>query len=184
MATTSVPSVPVSPFARLSRLATGSKADDKDEKDPTDKNDAVDDGDDDDDEEDGADESGKKKKSKKVKKAEDDSDDEDEEKPEARSARLREKARIATILHSAAGQRLPGAALQLALESSMPRHAAVKLLASMSGNVPQSRDGLRDRMAGVDVPDLGAGDAQQPAAGVQGTAAAIIAAGKKRRGEG
>jgi len=124
------------------------------------------------------------KKSKKTKKAEDDTDERDDDKPDARAARQREKARIRTIIGSTAGKRLPDAALHLALNGAMPRHAAVKLLKSMAVNVPQGGgSNLRDRMAGVNV-DVGAGDAQsQSAPGVSATAAAIIMAGKRRRGE-
>lgn len=181
---TSVPPVrPPSPFAHLSRsnadAGKGGPADENDDTDP--------DEDDEDDDTDDTDETGKKtKKSKKVKKAEDDSDEKDDDKPDASAARRREKARIRTIVNSAAGKRLPAAALNLALNSAMPRHAAVRLLASMSADVPEGKGGgLRERMAGENMPDVGSGDAAQSYSpgSPQATAAAIIAAGRKARGE-
>ena len=179
---TSVPAFPArrlstsSPFSHLAKSKPDEPVDDGD----------VDDGDDEDGDTDETDENGvkKTKKSKKAKKAEDEADEADE-KSAAGAVRLRERARIRTIVNSTAGKRLPDAALHLALNSPMPRHAAVRLLASMNENAQSSGDNLRDRMRGVDVPDVGAGDAQSniTQGGSAGLAAAIIQAGRKRRGE-
>lgn len=183
---TSVPSVsakPPSPFLHLARNPAAKS--DAPSNAPDDEEDQDEAADDDDDET----SDGKKKKSKEVKKAEDKEDDEDEKKPDARAARAREKARIRAIVNSSAGLRFPAAALNVALESSMPRHVAIETLARMTAGLPSGGGGaaasLRDRMAGVQVPDVGAGDTQSPAntGTAQATAAAIIAAGKKRRGE-
>jgi len=182
----SVPAAGRPPFSHLSRDAqAAAKADDDDLDDE-----ALDDEEGDDDDEEGDDEErgekGKKtKKSKKTKKAEDDSDDDDEKKPDARAIRRRERARIHTILNCTAGKRLPDAAKHLALRTSTPRWSAVRLLRNMSANVPQTRGAnLRDRMSGEVMPDIGAGDAQSAAPGsAKATADAIIAAGKKARGE-
>jgi hypothetical protein len=179
---TSVPAFPArrpstsSPFSHLAK---------KDDK-PADIDDPDDDDDDDEDVDD-TDEQKAKKKAKKAKKAKaDDADDEaDESKSDARATRLRERARIRTIVNSAAGKQSPATALHLALGTSMPRWAAVKLLGSMNeNNVPQG-DNLRDRMARTEQPDIGAGAAQSHVTqgGSAGLAAAIIQAGCKRRGE-
>jgi hypothetical protein len=138
------------------------------------------------DEDEGEDEDGKKKKSKKTKKAEDDSDEEDEDKPEARAARAREKGRIRAIMSSPAGKQLPTAALCVALDTSMPRHAAIKMLAGMASDLPQGGGGgsLRERMAGANIPNIGPGGAEAPSPGdPQAIAARIIRAGQKARGE-
>lgn len=178
----SVPPAGRSPFSHLSMQAQAAAA----AKEPKDDDVDDEDADEEDDGDDDTDENGKKtKKSKKVKKAEDDSDEKDDDKPDASAARRSEKARIRTIVNSAAGKRLPAAALNLALNSAMPRHAAVRLLARMNADVPQGASSLRDRMAGVGEPDIGSGDTHSPAApgSAQATAAAIIAAGRRRRGE-
>jgi hypothetical protein len=176
---------PNSPYAHLAKNKGDPKDDPKDPKDDSDLDDDDEDEDRDDDTE--VDENGRKtKKSKKTKKAEDKDDEDDEGDSKAAAVRQRERTRVATILNSAAGKRLPTAARRLALGGKMPRHAAVKLLRSMRADVPQNgSQNLRDRMAGVDEPDVGAGDTQQSAAAgtPQAMAAAIIAAGKKRRGE-
>ena len=167
-----------SPFSHLARNPAASAASDMPPNEPDD--------DDEEEEQDEADdESGdgktKKKKSKKAKKAEDDSDDSDEKKPDARAARAREKDRIRAIVTSEAGLRFPAAALNVALESSMPRHVAVKTLARMTAGLPAggNRTSLRDRMAGERIPEVGPSD-ERPAANL---AEQIVLADKKRRGE-
>ena len=170
-----IPSIVASPFSHLARNAP--KVDDKN------KDDEIDAGDEPDDAEDGETDEEKKKKSKK-RKAEDQEDDEDEKKPEARAARAREKDRVKAIMSSPAGLRFPAAALQIAIGSSLPRHKAIKMLNAMTkdmspGAGPAAADSLRDRMAAVQQPAIGAGDAR-PAANL---AEQIVAAGRKRRGE-
>lgn len=174
----SVPAAGQNPFSHLSRAFSDvppNQPDDPDEDD-------ADEEEDDEDEE--KDEDGKKtKKSKKTKKAEDDSDDDDDKKPDARAVRRRERARVAAILNSAAGKRFPDAAKHLAFRTSTPRWRAVRLLQGMSANVPQGNNAggnLRDRMAGVRAPDVGAGgdSTTSPTLAQQ-----IIMAGKKARGE-
>jgi hypothetical protein len=149
----------------------------KDEK--PDDSDPDDDDDDDEDVDDTDDQKAKKKAKKAKRKAEDADDKADDKNPDARAARLRERARIKTIVHSVAGKKSPDAALHLVLSSSMPRHAAIKLLTSMNENVQPGRDALRDRMAGTAQPDIGVGAAQSSATLAQ----QIVAAGRKRRGE-
>jgi hypothetical protein len=185
---TSVPTAGLSPFMHLSRSLMASTAvpapEDEDDLDEADDDEDDDDDDEDDDKGDGK----KNKKSKKTKKAEDDCDEEDEDRPAARAIRLRERARIRTIVRSRAGKLLPDAARQLAFGMAMPRHAAVKLLRSMVAALPKGNAAasFRDRMAGVNIPDVGPGDAAQSSGApdnAKALAAAIIAAGKKARGE-
>ena len=182
----SVPAAGQNPFSHLSRATQAGKKADEDDLDDEALDDEGDD-DEDDEDDDEKDKNGKKnKKSKSKKKAEDDQDEDDEEKPDARAIRRRERIRVATILNSAAGKRFPDAAKHLAFRTATPRWRAVRLLRGMGQNTPQSRDGgsLRDRMAIEPLPDVGAGDAQsQGTPGSSTLAAAIIAAGKKRRGE-
>jgi hypothetical protein len=181
MSKQSVPSVPArrffsttSPFAHL-------KA--KDEKKDPKEDDVVDD----DDTDDGVDDE-EAKKAKKLKKAkrkvEDDEDAKDEADAGTRAIRLREKSRIKAIVNSEAGLANPAAALHLALSTTLPRHSACKLLGGMNQTVPQGRENLRDRMMGVNAPDVGVDGVQSHApTGTAGLAAAIILAGQKRRGE-
>lgn len=135
----------------------------------------ADDGDDDDDEEAKAD-------------GDDDSDKDDEDDPEARAARARERGRIRAIVTSGAGKLNPVGAMELACGTSMSRRQAIGMLHAMgapAAAAPRQTDGLRNRMAGVDAPEIGSGDAGSDAnaSPVKATAAAIVAAGKKRRGE-
>jgi hypothetical protein len=179
---TSVPSV--GPFASIAaRLRSAAK--------PSGENpdDSKDDDEEDEDSEDDGD--GKKKKTKKQKKAEDEEDEEDEEDdgdPEARAARGREKARVLAIMNSTAARSSPGAsaaALNVALNTSIPRHAAIKMLGAMVAHMPKSGVGsLRDRMASVVNPDIGPGGDEAPAVDdPKALAARIILAGKRARGE-
>jgi hypothetical protein len=180
---TSVPATGArSPFSHLARL--GKKADDEKENDSGVDDNGADDEDDEDEEGDSDEEKKQKAKKRAKKKAEDEEDEDDEDKPEARAVRLRERARIRTIINCRAAQRSPAAARHLALHTKTPRHAAVKMLAALTADLPKgaSRDSLRDRMAREGSPDIGPNDAGPPT-GSHATAAAIIAAGKKRRGE-
>ena len=114
----------------------------------------------------------------------DDEDEEDEDDPKARAARGREKSRIRAILNSTAGRRLPAVAQRIALSTSMPRAGAIKLLDSMTKDLKAAGGSLRERMASTGQPDIGAGGAEVPnPKDTAGIAAAIIQAGKRRRGE-
>jgi hypothetical protein len=56
--------------------------------------------------------------------------------------------------------------------------------AQICAAAPRQTDALRSRMAGVDMPEIGSDSRPDASANpVTATAAAIIAAGKKRRGE-
>jgi hypothetical protein len=114
----------------------------------------------------------------------DDSDGADmRSKGAARSARLRERARCDAIFSDAAAGKNPALAAQLAFRTDLPRGQAVAVLRAGGLAVSERRPSLDDRMAAVKVPALGVGDAAQPT-GAQGLAAQIVAAGRKRRGEG
>jgi hypothetical protein len=130
-----------------------------------------------------------KKKSKKSKKAEDDDDDEPEARVSATDvARIRasERKRISAIVSSEAGLANPDAAYELAVNSDMPTANAIAMLRAVGPAKAQApaKDKLRERMAGTQQPDIGAGGEEAPAPGdPKALAAAIINAGKKRRGE-
>jgi ABC-type Zn2+ transport system substrate-binding protein/surface adhesin len=172
---TSVPSI--SPFAAIARLRAAKPSGESPDN-PEDEEDEEDD-------ETGDDGDGKKKKTKKQKKAEDEQDEEDDGESEAHAARGREKARILAIMNSSAAQRSPTAALHVALHTSMPRHAAIKMLGAMIAGLPKNgRDTLYDRMASQNIPDIGADGGEAPGSNDPKTLAArIIRAGKKARGE-
>lgn len=179
MSTSSVPPAGISPFSYLAR--SKAKVNDKDKVDEDEDKNVIDDDEDDEDDETGDDDETKKKKKAK-KKAEDKEDEKDEDKPDARAARAREKARIRAIMSSPAGQQFPAVALGLAADTSIPRHAAIKALTRMTKDLSASAagsDALRDRMAGMQQPDIGASDAR-PASNL---AEQIVLAGRKRRGE-
>jgi hypothetical protein len=210
--TTSVPSAGTSPFSHLARnpsaAIAGRASDDdkkKDEEEAAAKKKAEEDkkkdeeeaaakkkAEDDKKKEEKAEDDKKKEDAKKKGKADDgddDSDRDDDENPEARAARARERGRIRAIVTSEAGKLNPVGAMHIATGTSMSRRQAIEMVHAMgapaASEPPRPTDPLRDRMAGVKTPDVGAGDTQQPAnAGTaQATAAAIVAAGKKRRGE-
>jgi hypothetical protein len=134
-----------------------------------------------------------KKKSKKSKKAEGDEEDDEKDEPEARVsaadvARIRagERKRISAIVSSEAGLANPDAAYELAVNSDMPTANAIAMLRAVGPAKAQApaKDNLRDRMANTKQPDIGAGGDEAPAPGdPKALAAAIINAGKKRRGE-
>jgi hypothetical protein len=136
---------------------------------------------------DGEDDKPKSKKSKKAEDGDDDSDRDDDDDAKARAARARERGRIKAIVTSSAGVLNPVGAMELACGTSMSRRQAIGMLNAMGvpqATAPRSTDALRNRMSGVDTPDIGSGGVDAPPVGsAQATAAAIVAAGKKRRGE-
>jgi hypothetical protein len=168
---------------KKSKKAKKAKADDDDDGDSDDSD--ADASEDDDDEGD------KKKSSKKSKKAEDgddDSDRDDDDDADARAARARERGRIKAIVTSGAGMLNPVGAMELACGTSMSRRQAIGMLQAMGAPAaaePRSTDALRNRMSGVETPDIGAGDTAAPAVAgsAKAIADAIVVAGKKRRGE-
>jgi hypothetical protein len=205
---TSVPSAGASPFSHLARNAqpaVAGKASDDDDKKKKDEEEAkrAEDKKKEDEEAKKAEDKKKedeeaaakkkaddKKKEEDAKKADDDDGDTNDEKdPEARAARARERGRIRAIVTSDAGKLNPVGAMHLATGTSMSRSQAIETLHAMgvpaaAAEPARQTDTLRDRMATVKNPDVGPDGAQAPAAGsVQATAAAIVAAGKKRRGE-
>lgn len=180
-------------FAHLMGLARAEEDEDKKQRpDESDEDYAKrmeeDKKDDKEDESDGkkAEEDEDEKKSKKSKKAEDGDEDKDEEKKDNKEAAIRsERARCAAIFRSEGAGSRPDVAAHLAFETSMPAAEAVALLASVASGAPKSaRDRLAERMSSVKTPNVGVdggvtADPSSPAA----VAAAIVAAGKRRRGE-
>ena len=171
---------------------------------------AQDDEDDTDDEEDDEDKEksqGKKTKKDKTKKAQDDKKDDDDEdkKKEDEKSRAQERHRILTILDSEPGKAIPQAAMHIALNTTLPAADAIGVLGSMQGvfagmKAEGIRSPLATRMAaepkyevGLEAPALEdnrnplatrtAADGSTVPANPSALAAAIIAAGKKRRGE-
>jgi hypothetical protein len=171
--------------SKKSKAEDDEKDEDEKDKDKSKKSKAEDDEKDEDEED--------KDKSKKSKKAEGDDDDGDEDEPEARVsaadvARIRasERKRISAIVSSEAGLANPDAAYELAVNSDMPTANAIAMLRAVGPARAQTpaKDNLRDRMAGTKQPDIGAGGEEAPAPGdPKALAAAIINAGRKRRGE-
>jgi len=119
----------------------------------------------------------------------DKSDVEDQKKQGVRSARLRERARCSAIFADAAAGKNPALAATLAFSTDLPRGQAVKVLRAGGLAVASTPRGmLTTRMAGVVVPPVGQGDPGAPAGSGAMTkaardAAAVIEAGRKRRGE-
>ncbi len=175
----SVPAAGRSPFSRFARSM--SKVEGQVEDDDT----VIDEEDDDeDDDEDQTEDEKKKKRAKK--KAEDKEDEEDDKKSDAHAARARERTRVRAIMSSKAGQQFPSVALGLATGTSIPRHQAIRILRAMTKDLPDAGSGsLRDRMAGLNQPDLGAGggpEAPAPGGRVM-TVEACLRAAAKARGE-
>jgi len=118
------------------------------------------------------------KKAKKAKKAEDDSDDDGE------SAKA-ERARCAKIIAHGIAHGCVRQAGVFAFDTNMTAAQAIRALEASATDGKARSSGLRERMAGVKVPNVGANggtqalDPNDPAV----KAAAIVAAGKKRRGE-
>lgn len=115
--------------------------------------------------------------------AEDDAGESDKEK----AARAKERARCAAIFGSKAAGSRPDVAAHLAFNTSMRASAAISMLNAFASGAPAAaapaRQSLASRMSGVQTPNVGASGAAAPANSAQGTAAMILAAGKKRRGE-
>jgi hypothetical protein len=153
--TSSVPRAGRSPFSYLARSRP--KVEGQVEDDDT----VIDEGEDDEDEDETDDEETKKKKKAK-KKAEDKEDEEDDKKSDAHAARARERARVHAIMSSRAGQQFPTVALSVATGTSIPRHQAIRILRAMTKDLSPGAggDSLRDRMAALNQPDIGAGDAR------------------------
>jgi hypothetical protein len=116
------------------------------------------------------------------------SDSEDFKKKAVRSARMRERARCAAIFADASAGKNPALAATLAFSTDLPRGQAVKVLRAGGMAVTTPRGTLDGRMAAVKLPPVGVGDPSAPveAAGMTRAArdaAAVIEAGRKRRGE-
>lgn len=179
------------------RAADGDVVDDdddvEDEDDPVDRKtgdgeNEVADPDDDDDEEDPEDEADAAKRRAKKAKAKATSDDDDEDDDTAMKtkairvqARADERKRIGKILSHPAAVANPDAGLRIALRTSMPSADAIAMLESV-GPASANRSAARARLAAVDVPDVGQGEARSLST-AKSLAADIITAGKKRRGE-
>ena len=197
-----------SPFARLFRSAAA-KATDEDEaakrkgKRMADQEDAdedeaedevvekvVDDAEDNlkDTADDGEDDPDAKRKARKKAKAkakvgDDDTDEADDKDPKAKAARARERGRIAAIMASPAAQANPAGALFMALRTGVSRDTAIADLVALGPAAPSGRAGAIARLRGVDVPDVGAEGESRERSNTRATADAIIAAGRRARGE-
>jgi hypothetical protein len=116
----------------------------------------------------------------------DESDGDDMKKKGTAAARRRERARCAAIFGHKAVAKNPGLAFQLAFGTDLGRNAAIDLLRAGSAQMQAAprRTTLDERMASVKVPAVGAGAPAQAVAGTpEATAAAIVRAAAKARGE-
>lgn len=116
--------------------------------------------------------------------AEDDTNESDKEK----AARVKERARCASIFGAKAAASRPDFAAHLAFETSMSAKQAIGMLAAFAAGAPaaaavSSRQSLARRMGGVALPNVGASSAAGPANPASAAANMILAAGKQRRGE-
>ena len=114
----------------------------------------------------------------------DDSGESDKEK----AARAGERARCAAIFGSKAAAARPDVAAHLAFNTSMGAASAIGMLSAFAANpaptaASASHSSLASRMQAVPDQNVGASGSAPPARSPQGAAAAILAAGKKRRGE-
>ncbi|NUB12540.1 hypothetical protein GAY28_07335 [Azospirillum brasilense] len=197
----------------LGRKPSGKKAEEDDRKDDTESKAEDDDADAEEGDETEDEDDKKSKKSKKAEDDSDDANaenddsdgdgdtEEDSDKDSAKKAsgkkgktyadgRAFERARCAKIFGCAAAADRPDVAARLAFNTDMNPDAAVEVLtvAAEAGGRQSSRrsTALSDRMASVPNPKVGATAPQQQAADPKSpaaVAAAIIEAGKKRRGE-
>ncbi|HBO83310.1 hypothetical protein [Cupriavidus sp. UBA2534] len=118
---------------------------------------------------------------------EDKKDDKEEGKRagRAKGARQRERIRCARIIAAGIKSGRINQAAAFAFDTSLTAAQAIAALSASELDKPRGRAGLGERMAGVKVPNVGANggaqalDPNDPAV----KAAAIVAAGKKRRGE-
>ena len=125
------------------------------------------------------DQGGKDKKGKKAEKSEDENpDDEDGDKEKA--ARSAERARCAKIIAFGIQSGCVAQAGVFAFDTSMSARAAIAAL--KAGKIDGRRGALGERMSQIHMPILG-DDGALPEASARTVAAAIIAAGAKRRGE-
>jgi len=136
---------------------------------------------------------GKKAKAEKEKDTSDDDSDYDDKK-----ARHAERVRIHAIMTCIGAKHAVEEAERLSFSTDMSAEQAIghlnvkaiELLSAKALKPAPKVDALRDRMANIDV-QVGPGDPKEPSGGtgnayqdqVSMTAAAIIAAGKRRRGE-
>ena len=121
------------------------------------------------------------KKGKKAKKAEDeDEDPDDEDGDKEKAARSAERARCAKIIAFGIQSGCVAQAGVFAFDTSMSARAAIAAL--KAGKIDGRRGALGERMSQIRMPILGDGGAI-PEASARSVAAAIIAAGAKRRGE-
>ena len=109
----------------------------------------------------------------------------DDEDDKEKAARKSERARCAAIFASASAGARPDMAAHLAFNTDMSASAAVDMLSAISAGSAVQPRGLASRMAAVSTPNVGASApaGKGAAGGASGTAAMIIEAGKKRRGE-
>ena len=141
-------------------------------------------------------------KAKKAKKAEKDdvSDDKPDEEDEAgdnddddesrkdKASRKAERARCAAIFGCKASAARPDMAAHLAFETNMSASDAVKMLGAIAAGQPKP-SGIASRMSSVNVPVVGADEGERASAPTNATeaasvaASAILAAGRKARGE-
>lgn len=136
-----------------------------------------------------------RKKAKAEKEKDTSNDDKDYDDGKVERARHAERARIHAIMTCVGAKHAVYEAERLAFNSDMSAEQAIghlnvkaiEMLSAAALKPAPKTDALRDRMAGEPQPDIGAGmegggtgDAYQDQ--VRTTAAAIIAAGKKRRG--
>ena len=112
-----------------------------------------------------------------------DPDDEMDGKSKAAAARRRERARCAAIFAPEAAGVRPDVAAHLAFRTTMKRQAAVALLVAVASG-KKIRGGLDARMTAASIPNIGdGGGAARDPGSPQAKAEAILAAGRKRRGE-
>jgi hypothetical protein len=122
------------------------------------------------------------KKSKKADGGDDDDDDAEDDSDDAKAARQSERARCKAIFADASAGVRPDLAAHLAFNTNMSAPEAVSLLATAATGGTKGRN-LADRMTTARVPNVGV-DAEAPTGNSAATTAArIIAAGAKARGE-
>lgn len=111
----------------------------------------------------------------------DNTDDKDDEKQKAGA--VKERARCAAIFACSAAATRPDVAAHLAFKTDMTSAAAIGMLNTFAAGGAQGKQSLASRMSSVRVPVVGANAAPSAPNSASAGAAAILAAGKKRRGE-